>query len=75
MQALPELGELVDATQTDQPEEIIEEEFDLADILGEAVAVGASGKADLADDVEARLQVPKKHKSFMISIVNNLHNV
>ncbi len=57
MQALPELGDLVEAARMEQPEDPVEEEFDLADILGEEVAAGTGGKADLADDVEARIRV------------------
>lgn len=57
MSALQELPELVDGGEDEsQAEELVEEEFDLADILGEEVS-GAGSKEELLKKVEEELKV------------------
>ena len=57
MSALQELPELVDGGEDEsQAEELVEEEFDLADILGEEVS-GAGTKEELLKKVEEELKV------------------
>jgi protein disulfide-isomerase A6 len=57
MSALQELPELVDGGEDEsQAEELVEEEFDLADILGEEVS-SAGSKEELLNKVEEELKV------------------